>query len=126
MRQKRFAAYLAVQTIVIIAVVFIFKLNTDVKIASVQAGTLFVLLPVVLGVLEYKKAGLSRVSFFVGLLQFWVFFALPILSLRLLNWDMPFNELSFLGIPGSVLHQYANHSYLLMMAMTLWNYFRRK
>jgi len=126
MRQKRFAAYLAVQTIVIIAVVFIFKLNSDVKIASVQAGTLFVLLPLVLGILEYKKAGLSRASFFVGLLQFWVFFALPILGLRLLNWDMPFNELSFLGIPGSVLHQYANHSYLLMMAMTLWNYFRRK
>lgn len=126
MRQKRFLAYLAGQVAVITAVVFIFKLNSDVKIASVQAGTLFVLLPVVLGILEFRKAGFSRGSFYVGLLQFWIFFALPILGLRLLNWDVPFNELSFLGVPGTALHQYANHSYMVMVALTLWNFFRRK
>ena len=126
MRQKRFLAYLVGQAAVIIAVVFIFKLNNDVKLASVQAGTLFVLLPLVLGILEYKKSKLMRVSFYVGLLQFWVFFALPILGLRLMNWDVPFNELSFMGVPGATLHQYANHSYMVMMALTLWNYIRRK
>ncbi|MBS1971168.1 MAG: hypothetical protein JSU04_12715 [Bdellovibrionales bacterium] len=126
MRQKRFLAYLAGQAVVIIAVVFIFKLNSDVKLASVQAGTLFVLLPLILGILEYKKSKLARVGFFVGLLQFWVFFALPILGLRLLNWDVPFNELSFMGVPGTTLHQYANHSYMVMMALTLWSYIRRK
>jgi len=125
MRQKRFLAYLAVQAVVIIVVVFIFKLNADVKLASVQAGTLFVLLPLVLGGYEFKKYGLSRKSFYLGLLQFWVLFALPILGLRLLNWETPFSELSFLGVPGPVLHQYANHSYLVMMALTLWNYIRR-
>lgn len=126
MRQKRFLAYLAGQAVVIFAVVLIFKLNSDVKIASVQAGSLFVLLPLILGILEYKKSGLSRVSFYVGLLQFWIFFALPILGLRLMNWDVSFNELSFLGVPGPALHQYANHSYMLMMVLTLWNYVRRK
>lgn len=126
MRQKRFLAYLAGQAVVIIAVVFIFKLNSDAKLASVQAGTLFVLLPLILGILEYKKSKLARISFYVGLLQFWVFFALPILGLRLLNWDVPFNELSFVGVPGTTLHQYANHSYMVMMALTLWNYIRRK
>jgi hypothetical protein len=126
MRQKRFLAYLAGQAVVIIAVVFIFKLNRDVKLASVQAGALFVLLPLALGIFEFKKAGFSRVSFYIGLLQFWVLFALPILGLRLMNWDVPFNELSFLGVPGMTLHQYANHSYMVMMAMTLWNYLRRK
>ncbi|WP_413288662.1 hypothetical protein [Bdellovibrio sp. HCB337] len=126
MRQKRFLAYLAIQAVVILAVVFIFKLNSDVKIASVQAGTLFVLLPMVLGGYEWKRFGLARKSFYVGLMQFWVFFALPILGLRLLNWDTTFNDLSFLGIPGPDLHKYANHSYMLMIALTLWNYIRRK
>jgi hypothetical protein len=125
MRQKRFLAYLAGQAAVIIGVVFIFKLNSDVKLASVQAGTLFVLLPLVLGALEYKKSKLTRVSFYFGLLQFWIFFALPILGLRLMNWEVPFNELSFMGVPGATLHQYANHSYMVMMALTLWNYIRR-
>lgn len=126
MRQKRFLAYLAIQAFVILSVVFIFKLNGDVKVASAQAGTLFVLLPVLLGGYEWKKYGLSRKSFYAGLLQFWIFFALPILGLRLFNWDVDFNELAFLGVPGPTLHQYANHSYLLMMALTLWNYIRRK
>lgn len=126
MRLKRFLAYLAVQAFVIIAVVFIFKLNADVKLASVEAGTLFVLLPVILGGVEFRKAGFSRKSFYLGLLQFWILFALPILGLRLFNWDIPFNDLSILGVPGTTLHQYANHSYMVMMALTLWNYIRRK
>jgi hypothetical protein len=126
MRQKRFLIYLAVQIAIIVSVVFIFKFNSDVKLASVQAGGLFVLLPVFLGVMEWKKSGFSRKSFYLGLLQFWVFFALPILGLRLLNWDTAFSELSVLGVRGASLHQYANYSYLTMMILTLWNYIRSK
>lgn len=126
MRQKRFLVYLAGQALVIMAVVFIFKLNSDAKLASVQAGTLFVLLPPVLAAFEFKRGGFSRKSFYLGLLQFWVLFALPILGLRLFNWETPFNELSFLGVPGATLHKFANHSYLVMMALTLWSYVRRK
>lgn len=126
MRQKRFLIYLAIQALVIVAVVAIFKLNTDIKLASVQAGTLFVLLPLFLGGYEAKKFGFRNRAFFAGLLQFWIFFALPILSLRLLNWETPFAELSFLGIPGPALHQYANHSYMVMMVLTLWSYIRRR
>lgn len=126
MRQKRFLAYLVAQAVVIIVVIFIFKLNRDVKIASVQAGSLFVLLPLVLGGVEFRRFRFAQKAFYLGLLQFWVLFALPILGLRLFNWDQPFSELSFLGVPGNTLHQFANHSYLFMMALTLWSYIRRK
>lgn len=126
MRQKRFLLYFLIEILVIISVVFIFKLNSDTKMASVQAGVLFVLLPVFLGMMEWKKSGFSRKSFYIGLLQFWILFALPILGLRLLNWDTPFSELSVLGIQGTSLHQYANFSYLVVVAVTLWNYGRRE
>jgi hypothetical protein len=126
MRQKRFLIYLIIQAVVIAAVVAIFKLSSDVKLASVQAGVLFVLLPVGLATYEIRKNGLARKSFFFGLMQFWIFFALPILGLRLLNWETPFDQLSFLGVPGPTLHHYANSSYMVMMALTLWNCFRRE
>jgi len=126
MRQKRFLAYLAIQVLVIISVILIFKLMTEVKIASTVAGILFVVLPVALGGYEAKTHGLGRRSFFVGLLQFWIFFALPILVLRLFNWDAAFSDLTFLGIPGPVLHKYANTSYLIMMALTFTNFLRKK
>lgn len=126
MRQKRFLAYLAVQAAVIVAVVFIFKLGSDVKIASVEAGTLFVVMPVVLFLLEARKHQRAPATFYVGLAQFWFFFALPILGVRLLNWDIPFDQLSVLGVPGPALHHFANDSYVLMMLLTLWSFFQRQ
>lgn len=126
MRQKRFLAYLAVQVLVIISVILIFKLMSDVKIASTVAGVLFVVLPVALGGYEWKGHGFERKIFFAGLLQFWIFFALPILGLRLFNWDAAFSDLSVFGVPGPLLHKYANTSYLIMMALTFTNYLRKK
>lgn len=126
MRQKRFLAYLALQALVIGTVIVLFKVIPDIKIASTLAGILFVVLPAGLGGYEIKKNGVRRTSFFVGLLQFWLFFALPILGLRVFHWDQAFNELAFMGIPGPLLHKYANGSYLVMMGLTLWNYFRKK
>jgi hypothetical protein len=109
----------------IVAVVGIFKLNANMKVASVQTGGLFVLFPVFLGCWEFRQAGFSKRGFFFGLMQFWILFAVPILSLRLLHWDVPFNELSIFGVSGQILHRYANPSYMVMMAFTFWSYLRR-
>ena len=126
MRQKRFVIYFLIQASVIAAVMALFKLNTDVRLASVEAGALFVLWPIYFLVYELRSHGTSRKSFLVGLVQFWILFAVPILALRLLNWDVPFEDISFLGVSGPFLHKYANSSYMLMMALTLWNYFVRE
>ena len=123
MRQKRFLIYFLIQVLVIGVVIALFKLNSDVKLASVEAGALFFLWPLYFAVYELRKFGTERKSFFVGLIQFWLLFALPILGLRLMNWEAPFDDLSIFGVPGTLLHKYANTSYLLMMGLTLWNYF---
>ena len=118
-------AYLALQVLVIVSVVLLFKLITEVRLASTLAGILFVILLIALGGYEWKRHGFDRKSFYIGLLQFWVLFALPILGLRILNWETAFSELSILGVPGPLLHKYANHSYMIMMVLTLWNYIRK-
>lgn len=127
MRQKRFLIYLLVQALVIIAVTIIFKLNSDRKIAATEAGTLFILMPAVLMCFEASIAGFSKKSWFVGMLQFWIFFAVPVMGLRLLNWDADFKDLSFLGVSGPDLHYWSNKSYLLMMSVTVleaWKNYR--
>ena len=118
MRQKRFLVYLLVQALVIVTVVILFKINSDVKVAAAGAGMLFVLMPVILLSIEIRIAGFSKKSWFVGMLQFWVLFAVPILALRVLNWDSDFKDLSFLGVSGPALHYWSNKSYLLMMSVT--------
>jgi hypothetical protein len=125
MRQKRFLLYFVIQALVIGVVIILFKLNEDVKVASIEAGLLFVILPVYFAFYEFRSSRFIRKSFYFGVLQFWLFFALPILALRLLNWEMPFDQLSILGVPGTTLHKYANDSYFVMMVLTLWNYMIR-
>ena len=112
------------QIVVICAVIFIFKFVSDRQIAATLAGTLFVGLPVVMMIKEYFHAGLEQTVWYVGVLQFWTLFALPILGLRLFNWGVPFDQLAFLGIPGPVLHQWSSKSYVAMMIVTAWTWWK--
>ena len=120
MRRNAFLGYLMAQVLVILAVLVIFRLIPERQLAATAAGILFVLLPLVLMILEYRRAELQEMLWFVAVLQFWTVFALPILGMRLANWGVPFEQLSVFGIPGPVLHQFSSKSYIVMMAFTAW------
>ena len=118
MRRNRFFGYLLVQFVVIVAVMVIFRTIEERQIAATVAGFLFVTMPVGLMCWEYKHAEFQETIWFVTVLQFWTIFALPILGLRLLNWGVPFENLSFLGLPGPALHYWSSKSYMVMMVVT--------
>ncbi|MFM6930526.1 MAG: hypothetical protein ACKOX6_18835 [Bdellovibrio sp.] len=118
MRRNRFLGYLLVQFVVIVAVMVIFRTIEERQIAATVAGCLFVVMPVGLMFWEYKRARVDETIWFVTVLQFWTVFALPILGMRLLNWGVPFESLSFLGMSGPALHYWSSKSYMVMMAVT--------
>lgn len=120
MRRNAFVGYLVAELAVVVAVVFIFKFITDRQIAATVAGVLFVTLPAAMMAVEYRRAGAKEIVWYVGVLQFWVLFALPILGLRLFNWGMPFDQLTFMGIPGPTLHWWSSKSYMAMVIVTVW------
>lgn len=124
MRRNAFLGYLLAEVIVIVLVTMSFKFIPERQVAATVAGVLFVGLPLGMMTWEYRRAGLEQMAWFVAVLQFWTVFALPILGMRLANWGVPFEELSFLGIPGPVLHQWSSKSYMVMMAFTLWSWWR--
>ncbi|MEN0058820.1 MAG: hypothetical protein AAGB31_08300 [Bdellovibrio sp.] len=124
MRPNAFLGYLVAEVVVIILVTLFFKFIPDRQIAATCAGFLFVGLPVGMMIWEYRRAQLQQQVWFVAVLQFWTVFALPILGMRLLNWRVPFEDLSFLGISGPVLHQWSSKSYMMMMFFTLWGWWK--
>lgn len=126
MRRNRFSFYLTFQALVIAAVMVIFRVVEDRQIAATVAGTLFVGLPLILMILEFKQAQLSHKLWYLGTLQFWVLFALPILGLRIFNWGIEFQELSIFGVPGTALHQWSSKSYMVWMIITLITSWRLK
>lgn len=126
MRQKRFLIYLGLQLILIPVVLFLFQTNPDRKMAATQAGVLFVGVPLLMVLREVLKMKSKEKIWFLGHLQFLMLFAIPILGLRLLNWNADFSSLSVLGVSGPSLHRWSNLSFMLMMASNLWTWYRSK
>jgi hypothetical protein len=126
MRRNRFLEYLVVQVLVIAAVMLIFAVIPNKQIAATVAGVLFVVMPIALMAWEHQRAGFEEMTWFAGMLQFWVIFALPILGIRLLNWGVPFDQLFFWGLPGPLLHSWSSKSYIVMMVITGIRWFRTK
>lgn len=120
MRRNAFLGYLLIELIVIGLVMAIFKFIPDRQIAATIAGVLFVGVPVLMMGLEYHRRGLSHKLWFCAVLQFWLLFAIPILGMRLLNWGVAFDRLSFLGVAGVTLHQWSSKSYMVMVVFTWW------
>ncbi|WP_413292939.1 hypothetical protein ACLSU7_16190 [Bdellovibrio sp. HCB185ZH] len=124
MRRNRFLEYIVIQVLVIVAVIAIFAVIPDKQIAATVAGVLFVAMPLGLMAWEYQRAGFMEKTWFAGVLQFWVIFAVPILGIRLMNWGVPFDQLAFWGIPGPLLHSWSSKSYIVMVVITAIRWFK--
>ena len=120
MRRNAFMGYLAAEIIVILLVMLSFRWIEDRQVAATFAGALFVILPLGMWTLELRHREPQRRLWLASLLQFWIFFALPIMGLRVFNWGVPFDQLSLFGIPGPFLHQWSSKSYMVMVGFTAW------
>ena len=85
--------------------------------AAVIAGLGFVILPVVILSAEIQKAKLKSWMVVLCALQFLLFFAGPLILLRVIHWELAFDKIYFFGLPASELHRYSNASYLLLVGM---------
>lgn len=113
--RNRYRQYLSIEALVILLVLGAFRLIPDRQIAAVVASSLFLFST--LGILwwesryeGYKK----RVSFFM-LTLFLFFSVIPVMGLRFLNWGIPFEELSLLGISGPEIHKLSNYLFIGVM-----------
>lgn len=114
--RKTFGLEMVVLALTVPLVMLTFRLIPDRKIAATVAGILFVLGPILM-VRSHRRLpwrpGPDRL-WWAAVAQFVLLFAIPILGLRLLFWETPFEELRFFGVPGPQWHRLANTSYLIM------------
>lgn len=127
MRNPRYLIYLSIKLLIILSVILIFKFIEEKKTASVVAGALFVLMPIVLMWWQYQSNKFQPRYWWLGVGVFFVLFALPILMSRLIFWELSFEEILIFGfIPGRLWHQLANNAYLLMIAVTSIAWWRKE
>lgn len=113
--RNRFRNYLSIMAFVIIGVLLTFKMIPDKKIASLVASFLFIASSVGVILWERKHPGYQKRPSYWGALAFLVFSALPILAVRLLHWDMNFDDIQVFGISGSLMHKASNNVFIVMM-----------
>lgn len=121
-----FSARYAKQTVIlalwIVMVMALFRYIDDRRTASVVAGAGFVIWPLFFLIAERRRDG-SPLHMAV-LILFLAASALPILLLRLMNWDASFESLSLLGIPAPALHRASNFLYLLLLLSALGHWLK--
>lgn len=124
MRKKKYLYDLAIQVLLIGVVIMLFKTNPSKVQASYWAGVLFVLMPLSMMSREWIFYKFTNKIWWAGVLQFWLLFALPILILRIQHPETSLNEVSVGPIPVSLWHKISNISYLLLMAVTAWSFWK--
>jgi hypothetical protein len=116
LKRRRYRFYLMGHGVLVVAVIFLFRLIADRKIAALIAGTLFLIGPVLVLYFEMRAKCLLRSFSSWGACVFLLFSALPIFGLRILNWNEPFENLTLLGIPAPELHKISNIVFFAMLA----------
>jgi hypothetical protein len=114
-QRSRYRNYLSLEVLVVVLVVAAFRVIPDKQMASVVTSLLF--LGSSLGILFWEKRyeGYQRRPTYWGTLVFLFVSALPIFLLRLIYWNVPFDQIHFLGVPATQMHQASNYVFILML-----------
>lgn len=115
MRPKHIAFETLLLLVLIPLVVMIFRVIPDRKTASVVAGALFVLVPLIVILWRRRLRPRPLMLWWVAVGQFWLIFAIPILGVRLANWDVEFAQLTWWGLSGTEWHQWSSWSFFAML-----------
>lgn len=115
MKLSQYRIYMLIHAAIAVAVIFIFKLIDERKIAALIAGTLFIVGPSYVLWNEWRLGlALKKVTWWTTLV-FLCLSALPIFLLRIIYWDQAFENISALGITGQQMHAMSSYIFILML-----------
>lgn len=121
---KLLGIFLAIEIVVVVAVVLIFRTVDSKQVAATVTGSLFVLLGISLLVGTFRSGQPFHQALFWVSALFLFAVAIPMMWVRLSNWGVDFSELRVWGVSAPVFHQQANTAYILMVVATVVDRFR--
>jgi len=114
-QRSRFRNYLSLEALVIFLVLICFQVIPDKKAASIVASFLFLSSSSLILYWETKFPDFKKRPSFWGTLIFLVASVLPIFILRLLYWELPFDQIQLGPITGAEMHKASNYLFMMMM-----------
>lgn len=114
-QRSRFRNYLSLEAFVILMVLLSFRVIPDKKMAALVASGLFLVSTGLILYWETRFADFKKRPSFWGAAVFLAFSVLPIIALRLIYWDLPFDEIRVGPWTGADLHRTSNYFFMGMM-----------
>jgi hypothetical protein len=113
--RSRFRNYLSLEALVIFGVLVCFQVIPDKKAASIVASLLFLSSSILILYWETRFADFKKRPSFWGTLIFLVVSVLPIFALRLVYWEIPFDQIQMGPVTGAEMHKASNYLFMMMM-----------
>lgn len=131
MKQSKFlnvnVIYLLISFSIIPIIVLIFKNIHPKNLAAIFAGSVFICTSLIVLLLEFRnnrKKFFSSLSFW-GALGFLLFFSLPMFSVRIMNYEIDFENLTILFMPAPQFHKVSNYGFMLMVLFFTLEWFKK-
>lgn len=123
-----FLRNLMAEVAVIFLVTGVFRLIENRLVAGAIAGSIFILLGLIVLAPGYRDRSYRRTKTFVAGCAHLFLSALPLFITRMFNATSSFENVSVLGMPGPLFHRVSTGIYLLLLIATLldWVQSRRR
>ena len=124
--KKKLGVFLGLEILVIGLVILIFRTIERRLIAGLVAGSIFIILGLIVLSPGFKSAAFRRTPTFVMAWVHLLFSALPLFISRLCNWNADFKDVRVMGLNGPHFHTVSTGIYFLLMAATAFDAIRTK
>lgn len=121
---NRHLLYILLSLLVVPIVIFIFKNIQPKNLAAIFAGTTFLSLSLFVVIFEFQasKSKIVASYSFWGAFLFMLLFSIPMLSVRIMNYEIAFENLEILFMPATDFHRASNTGFLIMMGLFCINW----
>lgn len=126
LRRRDFAIFLGLELVAVAWAGLSFRLIADRRIAGLCAGLYFVLSAAWMLFWLGRRARAWRTFTFYPLVVHLVGVSIPMLGVRLWNWDQAFGEIHIWGLEGPQFHRLSTTVFGILIAATVADLFRRK
>lgn len=124
MRRRTFVLFFILEILSILFAMYLFRTMSDPRVAGVVAGAGFFTAGMVIIVWTWRWVEKWTLpTFWLAHIHIWLV-TLPILLVRLANWEEPFPSLTFFGMSGTTFHRTSELVFTLLIVATVVDWLR--
>ena len=119
---RRYLFYMLYFLSTIPLVILLFKFIEPKKLASLFAASLFISCSLLVFWGELRLKVYNSYSLIMAAV-FFLLFSAPMITVRLIHYELDFSQINIAGMTGDEFHRYSNYGFILLVASSIVDFF---